>query len=161
MQCSKRRVALLTLAVSLCVSLPRVAHAQGSFPAPERRKIQDILNVVRRQIDQKYYDSTFRGVNMPANYDSASAHIRDAISPDAALGAVAWYALQLNDSHTFFAPPSQTVTVDYGWNMAMIGDTCVIIEVNPESDAAKQGVRVGDQLVSVNGFVPRATTSGR
>jgi len=130
------------------------ARAQGTFPAPERRKMQDILDLVRKQIDQKYYDSTFRGVNMRANYDSASAHIRDAISPDAALGAVAWYALQLNDSHTFFAPPSQTVSVDYGWNMAMIGDTCVVIEVNPASDAARQGVHVGDQLLSVNGFVP-------
>jgi C-terminal processing protease CtpA/Prc len=145
---------IISVAIFALIALPHGARAQGSFPAPEHRKIQNILNAVRKQIDQNYFDSTFRGVNMQANYDSASAHIRDAISPDAALGAVAWYALQLNDSHTFFAPPSQTVTVDYGWNMAMIGDTCVVIEVNPESDAAKQGVHVGDQLLNVNGFVP-------
>jgi C-terminal processing protease CtpA/Prc len=155
MSSSARSCTAIIAAVAFAlIAVPLHAHAQGSFPAPERRKIQDILNAVRTQIAQKYYDSTFRGVNMQANYDSASAHIRDAISPDAALGAIAWYALQLNDSHTFFAPPSQTVSVEYGWNTAMIGDTCVVIEVNPESDAARQGVHVGDQLLNVNGFVP-------
>ena len=149
---ASRRLANICLAVLAIV--PAAARGQN-FPAPERRKIQDILDVVRKQVDQHYYDSTFHGVNMQANYDSASAHIRDAVSPDAALGAVAWYALQLNDSHTVFAPPShRPCPSSYGWNVAMIGDTCVVIEVNPESDAARQGVHVGDQLLSVNGFAP-------
>jgi Periplasmic protease len=132
--------------------LPGIGRAQSSsLSAPERRKIQDILDAVRKQLLERYYDSTYGGVNMQAAYDSASAHVRNAIDPDAGLGAIAWFALQLNDSHTYFAPPAQTVSVDYGWNMAMFGDNCLVISVKPESDAARQGVHVGDELVSLNG----------
>ncbi|MDB4911225.1 MAG: hypothetical protein JWO39_2048 [Gemmatimonadetes bacterium] len=145
--------AIALLNVAVLVPFAGVAHAQSqSFPAPERRKIQDMLDAVRKKIAEKYYDSTYGGANLQSAYDSASAHIRNAVAPDGALGAIAWFALQLNDSHTYFAPPSQTMSVDYGWNMAMFGDSCFVISVKPESDAARQGVRVGDQLVSVNGL---------
>ncbi|HEY2895652.1 MAG TPA: S41 family peptidase [Gemmatimonadaceae bacterium] len=113
-----------------------------------------MLDIVRKQIAERYFDSTYGGVDMRSAYDSASAHITNAIGPDAALGAVAWYALQLDDSHTFFAPPSQTVSVEYGWNMMMSGDSCFVSSVKQGSDAEHQGVRVGDQLVSINGASP-------
>ncbi|MGE5727830.1 MAG: S41 family peptidase [Gemmatimonas sp.] len=143
--------AMLMLAV--IVPLVGTARAQSSaLSAPERRKIQDILDAVRKQLLERYYDSTYAGVNMQAAYDSASAHIRSAVDPDAGLGAIAWFALQLNDSHTYFAPPAQTLSADYGWNMAMFGDSCLIISVKPESDAARQGVHVGDRLISINGI---------
>jgi C-terminal processing protease CtpA/Prc len=143
------------LILALILFFPAAANGQSQdFPAPERRKIQDMLDAVRKTVVEKYYDSTYGGVNLQAAYDSASAHIRDAAAPEGALGAIAWFALQLNDSHTFFAPPSQTVSVDYGWNMAMFGDSCFVISVKPESDAARNGVRVGDQVVSINGLAP-------
>jgi carboxyl-terminal processing protease len=143
------------LVLAVLVLLLGASRGQSqSFPAPERRKIQVMLDAVRKAIVENYYDSTYGGTNLQAAYDSAAAHIRDAAAPDGALGAIAWFALQLNDSHTFFAPPSQTVSVDYGWNMAMFGDSCFVISVKQESDAARQGVRVGEQVASINGVTP-------
>ncbi|MEO6417182.1 MAG: S41 family peptidase [Gemmatimonadaceae bacterium] len=142
------------LALSLA-SLPLPASAQGgSFPAPERKKIQEMLDGVRKAVVENYYDSTFAGVNLAAAYDSASAHISNAAGVNGALGAVAWFALTLHDSHTIFAPPPTTVHVDYGWNMAMFGDSCFVVAVKKESDAARQGVHVGDQVLSVAGYAP-------
>ncbi|MBA2683853.1 MAG: hypothetical protein H0U66_05130 [Gemmatimonadaceae bacterium] len=116
--------------------------------------MQEMLSGVRSEIAENYYDSTFGGVNLAAAYDSASAHIRDAVALSGALGAVAWFALNLNGSHTVFAPPSTTVHVDYGWNMAMFGNACFVVAVKKESDAARQGVRVGDQVLTVAGYAP-------
>ena len=144
---------MLTVALLALLAGPASGQSQN-VPAPERRKIQNMLDAVRKTLVEKYYDSTYGGVNLQAAYDSASAHIRDAAAPEGALGAIAWFALQLNDSHTFFAPPSQTVSVDYGWNMAMFGDSCFVISVKAESDAARQGVRVGDEVASINGLPP-------
>jgi C-terminal processing protease CtpA/Prc len=144
----RRGLALAMLAVA-----PAIARAQASsLSAPERRKMQDMLDAVRKQVADRYFDSTYGGVDLHAAYDSASAHVRNAVDPDAALGAIAWFALQLNDSHTYFSPPAQTVSVDYGWSMAMVGDSCFVVSVKPESYAASQGVGVGDRIESINGI---------
>ncbi len=152
--CANAALLIAMLLAMLSFIRGPVLAQSPNFPAPERKKIEDMLDLVRKQVAEQYYDSTYGGVNLQATYDSASAHIRNAVGPDAALGAIAWFALQLNDSHTYFAPPSQTVSVDYGWNMAMFGDSCFVISVRPESDAARQGVHVGDHVTSINGLAP-------
>src|SRR5258708_1623511 len=70
------------------------------------------------------------------------------------LGIVAQVLVELNDSHTFFIPPSRPVDVDYGWKMQMIGNTCFITEVDEGSDAGAQGLKPGDEIVSLDGFRP-------
>jgi C-terminal processing protease CtpA/Prc len=144
---------LLIACLASSVGAPVVARTQG-FPAPERKKIEDMLRGVRTEIADGYYDSTYHGVNLAAAYDSALTRLRDAPALDKALVAVAWLTLDLHDSHTFFMPPRQTVGVEYGWEMAMIGDSCYVMRVKTESDAEKQGVHAGDRVISVNGFVP-------
>lgn len=144
---------LLIACFASSMGAPFVARAQD-FPAPERRKVEDMLRGVQAEIVAGYYDSTYNGVNLAAAYDSALTRLRDAQALDKALAAVAWLTLDLHDSHTFFVPPRQTVSIEYGWEMAMIGDSCYVIHVKAGSDAEKQGVRVGDRVISVNGFVP-------
>lgn len=141
------------MCLALSATLPFAARAQD-FPASERRKVEDMLRGVQSEIVAAYYDSTFHGLNFTAAYDSAVARLRDAPALDRALAAVAWLTLDLHDSHTFFLPPRQTIAIEYGWDMAMIGDTCFVLRVKPESDADQQGVHPGDQLLNVNGFVP-------
>ena len=62
--------------------------------------------------------------------------------------------LDLNDSHTVFFPPSRTGRVEYGWRMQMIGDKCFVTAVKPGSDAEKKGLKVGDEIVAIEGFRP-------
>jgi carboxyl-terminal processing protease len=120
----------------------------------ERRRIETMLERVRDAITSQYYDSTFHGVDLVAKYDTALGRIRASAEIDRAMAAVAQFALELRDSHTFFVPPQMTVTAQYGWDMAMVGDTCFVVSVEKGSDAEKQGVRAGDAVLAVNGSRP-------
>jgi C-terminal processing protease CtpA/Prc len=129
------------------------ARAQ-SMTGPERKKMEEMLRGVRTEIANHYYDSTYAGLNLAAVYDSAALRIRDAQALDQALAAIAWFTLELHDSHTFFNPPRRTVQAEYGWEMAMVGDSCFVLRVKPGSDAERQGVHPGDNVASVSGFAP-------
>lgn len=142
-----------TACVALLGCLPAVAQGQ-SLTGFDRHRAQTMLDVVRDEIADQYYDSTFNGVDLRAAYDTASARIRAATALDRAIAAVAQFTLDLHDSHTFFIPPQWTVDVKYGWDMAMVGDSCFVVRVTPGSDAERQGVLPGDLVVTVNGYAP-------
>jgi carboxyl-terminal processing protease len=106
---------------------------------------------VREDIERHYYDSTFKGVDLAASFATADARIRSAASHEQVFAGIAQAVLDLNDSHTYFMPPAYTVRVKYGWQMKMVGDSCFITHVEPKSDAAAQGLAVGDAVAAVNG----------
>lgn len=146
---------------SLLLAMATVAAASISVPldaqelsGPEHKRIEEMLAGVRREIAEHYYDSTMGGVNFAAVHDSAAVRVRDARALDAGLSAIAWMTLELHDSHTFFIPPQRTVAVEYGWEMAMVGDTCFVLRVRKGSDAEVHGLRPGDQVISINGYSP-------
>lgn len=149
----RRRSTLLAMTLASLAAAPRQARAQD-MTGPERKKMEEMLHGVRGEISKSYYDSTYGGMNLSAVYDSAATRIDDAHSIDAAFAAIAWFTLELHDSHTFFGPPPRTVQAEYGWEMAMVGDSCFLFRVKPGSDADQQGVHRGDQLLSINGIVP-------
>lgn len=139
--------------ILLSLGTPSAGEAQ-KLDRFERDRIRTMLDQVREVIAERYYDSTFGGVNLEAAYDTAAARVRGAANLDQALAAIAQFALELRDSHTFFVPPQRTVSVDYGWDMAMVGDSCFVVRVESGSDAARQGVAPGDRIVSLNGYAP-------
>src|SRR5205085_12587427 len=67
---------------------------------------------------------------------------------------IAQTVVELNDSHTFFIPPPRPVDVDYGWKMQVVGDRALVTAVKPGSDAEAQGLRPGDEVLSLDGFRP-------
>jgi carboxyl-terminal processing protease len=71
-----------------------------------------------------------------------------------AFGIIAQAVLELNDSHTTFYPPSRSAKFEYGWRWQMIGDKCFVTAVKPKSDAEKQGLKAGDEVLEVEGFRP-------
>jgi len=149
----RRTLTVAITCIGVAVFAAPVAHAQDLSGA-ERRKMEDMLRGVRTQIETYYYDSTYTGLNLSAVYDSAAERIRDAHALDGALAAIAWFTLELHDSHTYFNPPPRTVQAEYGWEMRMVGDSCFVFRVKPESDAERQGVHRGDRVESINGLVP-------
>ena len=60
----------------------------------------------------------------------------------------------LNDSHTFFLPPSRPNHHDYGFQMQMIGDQGFVVRVRPGSDAEAKGVKPGDEILALEGIHP-------
>lgn len=132
--------------------LPAPLSAQvGSV---DRERGRTMLRQVRAQIEQRYYDRGYRRVDLEASQAQLDAMIQNAQSLGEILAAVAQMAMQMGDSHTFFVPPQQTVEVDYGWELVMVGDSAFVSEVSPESDAHRQGVRPGDRVLAVNGHAP-------
>jgi C-terminal processing protease CtpA/Prc len=113
-----------------------------------------MLRDVQKQIEEKYFDPSYKGVDLAANAEVAKARISKATSIGETLAAIAQFVLELDDSHTFFVPPWQTATVDYGWDMGIVGDDCIVLGVKPGSDAARQAVVRGDVVKTVNGLAP-------
>jgi carboxyl-terminal processing protease len=134
--------------------LPAAVAAQDIGPL-DRDRGRAMLRQVRAQIEQHYYDPGFGGVDLDARTAQLDSVIQEATLLGQVLAAVAALPAALDDSHTFFIPPRQTVEVEYGWEMMMVGDSAFVWRVDEESDAWRQGVRPGDRVLAVNGFEPR------
>jgi carboxyl-terminal processing protease len=120
----------------------------------DRDRAQTMLHEISSDIKKHYYDPTFHGVNWDAKIEEAKERINTVDTMNLALSQVAAALDSLNDSHTFFLPPSHANHYDYGWRARMIGNHCFILRVRPGSDADKKGVKPGDELVTLNGFTP-------
>ena len=146
--------AVLPAAVALlCFGVLEPARGQ-SLDSIERQRASDMLKVLKDDIKKNYYDSTFQGFDVDACFKAADDKLKRATSLGQALGIIAQALLDLNDSHTFFIPPPRPERVEYGWYMQMIGDKCYVVAVKPGSAAQAKGLKVGDQVHSVEGFKP-------
>ncbi len=150
---SRRAWAHTLLALILVSTCSRALHA-ADFKESDRSHALTMLRDVKSQIQENYFDRSIKGIDLDANADVAKARIEKSASVGETLAAVAQFVLELDDSHTFFVPPWQSATVDYGWDMGIVGDQCFVLNVKPGGDAARQGVARGDMVKTVNGLIP-------
>jgi len=144
------RLALITLLV-MVTAAPAVAQDLSS---ENRQRGHRMLRQLREQLEKYYYDSTYHGVDLDRSSAKADSSIDAAGSLAQMTGALAQFLFDLNDSHTTFIPPNLNVSVKYGWTPQIIGDACYVVAVDPKSDAAKQGLRLGDHILAIDGIRP-------
>ncbi len=120
----------------------------------DRQRAKDMLNAVKNEIKDKYYDPKYHGIDLDTRFSVASEKIDSATSLGQTFGIIAQTVIELNDSHTTFYPPSRPARFEYGWRLRMIGDKCFVIAVRPKSDAEKQGLKIGDEVLSIENFRP-------
>lgn len=120
----------------------------------ERSVHQVILKEIKKDIEKNYYDPNFHGIDLEANYKKTSELIDNAESSVEMSDLINRFCLLLDDSHTGFSPPRKTFYVDYGWNLRLIDDKAFVTEIDEESDAYKKGIRIGDQVYMLEGFIP-------
>jgi C-terminal processing protease CtpA/Prc len=120
----------------------------------DRDRAHVILKSIKDDIKKNYYDPNFHGMDLEVRFKEAGDKIEKATSNAQMFAIIAQTLLELNDSHTFFIPPSRTADVNYGWRMAMIGDKCYITAVKPGSDAEAKGIKPGDQIYGIDGIRP-------
>lgn len=128
--------------------------------AVDRRRGEQMLDQIREDLVEHYYDPTFRGIDLDGLIDRARHRINAAGSLGEIFGLLAGVCLDLRDSHTVFLPPRRTQDVDYGWSWRYVGDRALVDFVDDDSDADRQGLRVGDTVVEVAGY-PLTRTNHR
>jgi C-terminal processing protease CtpA/Prc len=151
---SCHRLATRALACALLFSVLSAALSAQSFDRIQRQRAQQMLTNLRNELKKTYYDATFGGADIDAHFVRASEKIDKAASYGQALAIIAQAFVDLNDSHTRFIPPALSTTVEYGWQMQMVGDTCFVTAVRPGSDAHAKGLTAGDRILSIDGFKP-------
>lgn len=149
---------LIVIRICFCaiVLSAGLAYAQ-EMSKVERGWAQDILKTIANDIRTHYYDPKLHGVNWDARVAEAHDQIEKAPSMSMALSYVAAAVDSLNDSHTNFYPPRGGSSYEYGWVDEMIGDRCYIIHVRPGSDAEAKGIKPGDEILTINGYLPDRT----
>ena len=120
----------------------------------DRSRVLEMLDNLSKDVRKHYYDPEFHGLDWEARVAEAKNRIKKETSLGMALAYVAWALDGLNDSHTFFLPPSRPIRHDYGFQTAMIGDKCYVTRVRPGSDAEAKGLRPGDEVVAVEAYRP-------
>lgn len=112
---------------------------------------RDVLRTVKRELKQNYYDPTFHGLDIEARFQVAEAKMKTAESMDQLESIVAQVLLELNDKQTFFIPPDDGSSVEYGWRLKPVGPNSYVGAVKPGSDAEAKGLQAGDKVLSING----------
>jgi len=146
--------ALKAAAILVMVILAANISFAQSLDRIQRGQAKDMLNTVKKEIKDKYYDATYHGIDLDARFKAAEEKLDKATSLGQAFGIIAQAVLELNDSHTVFFPPARSGTIEYGWRMQMIGDKCFVTAVKPGSDAEKKGLKIGDEILAIEGFRP-------
>ena len=148
----------MKLVLPLVVLLSVSVGAQTGLTRVNRERMQQMLTSIKNELRKNYYDPTFRGRDIEPHFKAAAEALEQATSPGHALTIIGQALLDLDDSHTFFIPPSAAARVEYGWEMQSIGDACYIVAVRPGSDAEQKGLRRGDQVLALEGRQPSRET---
>ena len=147
------RVRVAAFAAMMCLSLivaAQSASAQG-INSEDRSRGHLMLDAMKDDIKRYYYDPGFHGIDVEARFKQAHELIKQAKTLGDVFGIIAQTMMSFDDSHTFFIPPAQTLEADYGWQWRAIGDKCFVVAVKPKSEAEKVGLKVGDQVLTIDG----------
>jgi carboxyl-terminal processing protease len=142
------------LSVAIVLPVPLASAQIGLSRDAGRGMLQDI----KRDIKQHYYDATFRGKDLDAHFKAAEEMIARAETTDQVYTVVAQSLMDFDDSHLYFVPPMWSASAEYGWRMKMVGDAAYVVAVRAGSDAEVKGLKPGDQVISVDGFAAERAT---
>jgi C-terminal processing protease CtpA/Prc len=114
-------------------------------------RARQILRDAYENVKKHYYDTKFHGLDWDARFKEYDGKMASATSMSQAFSVVAGFLDALNDSHTFFQPPSRAFRLDYGYRIQMFGNKALVTRVRPGTDAESK-VHPGDQVVNCNRY---------
>lgn len=162
---------LLWLVFSLALLInPQPTRAQAAPPSPAQAPTSEVLNTkdakrnremglamlkeIREALEEYYYDPKYRGIDLKARFKAAEDRIKTLNYNWQVYRVLAQVLLDFNDSHTRLILPPRTDYFEYGFSMQMIADKCFVVSVKKGSDAEKQGLKLGDQILSIGRYAP-------
>jgi len=114
--------------------------------------MEAILDVVSKDVQEKFYDSAMKGLDWEALTEQTRQHIREADNTGEMIAATSALLDQLRDSHTFFIPPGRTQTADYGFDAKPFGNDILVYKLEKDGPAQKAGLELGDRIVRVDQY---------
>jgi len=150
----RRTRAFAALCLGLGLATLVAARQAPAFDSNQKSQAKQMLEAIKRGIQNTYYDPLFHGVDLNARFKQADKQLDSATSLAYAYAVIAQALLDFGDSHTFFIPPMRASTTEYGWTFQMVGDVCLVMAVKPGSDAEKQGLKAGDQVLRIENLTP-------
>jgi C-terminal processing protease CtpA/Prc len=150
-QRSFTNAAIVVAIVLVSLSGGVLCSQQTKLDSTNIYRARGILRDAYDNLKKHYYDPKYQGLDIDARYHEYDAKIQNASSLAGAFGLVASYLDALNDSHTFFNPPSRPYRIDYGYRMQIFGDDCFVTRVRPGTDAESK-VHPGDQVIDYNSY---------
>ena len=143
----------LQLAAVCLTTLTNVGNAgDDKF---ERGRMEDIMDVVAKDIQKHFYDPNLKGADWKAITEKARQRIRQAEHLGDMLAAIASVPYQLYDSHTYFIPPGRSARVDYGFEAEPFTRDILVYKLKKDGPAVKAGLQMGDRIVAINGFAAK------
>lgn len=130
------------------------ADAPASLSRQERI---EVFEDVWRTVNEQYYDSSFHGVNWQEVHDRYRPRVERAANDIELYSLFEVMLAELRDAHTVFNHPHSSAdntfrpTGSVGITLGEAEDRTVVITVEPDSDAARAGVKPGMILRTVNG----------
>src|SRR3981081_3230709 len=116
----------------------------------ERRRMEQILNLVSKDVRNNFYDPTLKGLDWSALTDQARQRIRSADELGEMNGAISALLYKLQDSHTVFIPQKRKFKAVYGFEAQPFANNIFVYQLDKTGPAAKAGLQLGDQIVGVN-----------
>jgi carboxyl-terminal processing protease len=117
----------------------------------------EIFEIVWRTINETYYDPAFHGVDWAAMRERYGPRMEAAPNDQEFYAQFEVMLAELRDSHTSFSPPPPPGAPpdgergSLGLSLVEIEGQTIVSEVEPDSSAARAGVRPGMILRAVNG----------
>jgi carboxyl-terminal processing protease len=147
-----------TLLLGATLALAFVAPSAKAQISLSRGVGRQMLKDIKRDLKEYYYDPSFRGKDIETHFKAAEDSLARAETTDQVYTMVAQSLMEFEDSHLYFIPPMWSAKVEYGWRMQMVGEAAYVVGVQPGSDAEVKGLKPGDEILSVDGFVPERAT---
>ncbi len=113
-----------------------------------------MLDEIEEILNENYYDPKMRGIDLKTKIEAAKARVKTLQYNWQMYRVLVQLLMDFNDSHTYMMLPPRTDYFQYGFSMQMVGDNCFVTAVKNDSDAAKQGVEVGDKIAMLGRFAP-------
>jgi carboxyl-terminal processing protease len=136
-------------------SAPALSDRPRTSLTPAERG--EILDEVWQTVYERYYDPAFKGVDWRAVKEKYRKPVQEAANDDAFYTVVKQMLGELHDAHTRFHTPRERrerelqLTVSVGLIVSEVEGQPVVSSVEPDSEAARAGVKPGMIVRTVDG----------
>jgi carboxyl-terminal processing protease len=128
------------------------SFAQGTLKS-NRDLMRGIAEGVHDIVKKNFYDASLKGIDWDKELHDAQKKIDASNSPGEMLAAIYWMVRKMDDSHTRFIPPWQTLQPRFGFQTKPFGDIVRVYKVKEKGPAEKAGLLVGDTVLGIMGVI--------